>query len=107
MDVDFYADNTGVDASIELRVLRGLRPASAVDIIAALAAIKAGGAGHAFERSGTSVIYLAQHQGCFGFIRHAPQAPTKWLLVMFGAWLRDDHEQKDEAGRRFRLSGNL
>ena len=111
MALSFYEEfQEGIDAQNELIDARSVSAASKDDVDdlleQALQLIE-NGSGPKFDTRPWGVFYLLEKNGSFGFLRHAPDATTEWLFLMFGIWMQNSNTQIAEATRRMDASERL
>ena len=102
MPLSYYREPAeGIDAQYELAVLHSHARPQARWILSEAQAVIEGAPWPAYALLPWGALYLFETGNCFGFLRRADDAPSDWLWVMFGQWMKDDRLQRRGVARRF------
>ena len=95
--LSYYEEEAeGIDAAAEWADVGSIRSQAAEELLDVLDLIEKG-KGNLYDTRSWGKLFLHQSGRCFCFVRHAPNAATEWLYLMFGIWFRDDSRQRREA----------
>ena len=104
----FYEEpSEGIDVDSELAELETNRLTDVHTMLRKANAVLKTRGGDIYDSHPWGTLYRLESNGCFAFLRHAPQATNQWMLLMCGLWFRDPSTQLSEVSRRFERSKDM